>query len=197
MSVQILLAVELIAVLLVAALLPFRVTRGLVGAELVLLAALSGTWAIARSTASDRRVASMRELKANAPHLGREDEGFLSSAKCRACHPTQHATWYASFHRTMTQVATPETVVGDFEDVTLESRNRTYYLERRGNEFWAKLVDPDWERQLRLQGADPDRVPDPPMVERRIVMTTGSHHMQTYWVPSRRRAPSRLMPDKS
>ena len=184
-SIQILLAVELVAVLVVTALLPLRMSRRLVVVELVLLAALTGTWAIARNTASRDRSASTRELVSSAPHLGREDDGFLSSAKCQACHPSQYASWHASFHRTMTQVATPQSVVGNFDGVRLESRGRTYTLRRRGDEFWARLVDPDWERELRLRGANPDRAADPPMVERRIVMTTGSHHMQTYWVPSR------------
>jgi len=33
--------------------------------------------------------------------------GYRSSDTCRACHPSQYASWHASYHRTMTQVATP------------------------------------------------------------------------------------------
>jgi len=42
---------------------------------------------------------------------------FTSSNSCRACHPAQYATWHASYHRTMTQVASPVTVVADFDNV--------------------------------------------------------------------------------
>jgi len=38
------------------------------------------------------------------------EDGYASSRACQACHPGQYAAWHASYHRTMTQVATPETV---------------------------------------------------------------------------------------
>ena len=38
-------------------------------------------------------------------------DGYSSSQSCKACHPSQYAAWYSSYHRTMTQLATPETVV--------------------------------------------------------------------------------------
>src|SRR5262245_54488031 len=63
---------------------------------------------------------------------------YTSSNSCRACHPSQYATWHASYHRTMTQVAGPETVVADFDTVTVvHAHGRPMTLERRGNEFWA------------------------------------------------------------
>jgi hypothetical protein len=37
--------------------------------------------------------------------------GYVGSEACRACHPSQYHSWHASYHRTMTQVATPETVL--------------------------------------------------------------------------------------
>ncbi|MGH9420003.1 MAG: hypothetical protein ACRD3J_08525, partial [Thermoanaerobaculia bacterium] len=36
------------------------------------------------------------------------EDGYVSSNTCRACHPSQYETWRGSYHRTMTQVATPE-----------------------------------------------------------------------------------------
>lgn len=95
---------------------------------------------------------------------------FVQSSSCRSCHPHEYATWHGSYHRTMTQAATPEAVVGDFRNVTLEFGGRTYRLFRRGDTFWAEMDDPLWE------GAGPA-----PRVERPIVMTTGSHHLQVYW----------------
>src|SRR6185436_7771037 len=47
-------------------------------------------------------------------------DGFESSGACRACHPSQHASWRASYHRTMTQVATPQTVAASFDGVRVD-----------------------------------------------------------------------------
>jgi predicted CXXCH cytochrome family protein len=55
-------------------------------------------------------------------------------------------------------------------------------LEKRGDEFWVEMLDPEWERGTIERGSDADTVRDAPRVWKRIVMTTGSHHMQTYWV---------------
>jgi hypothetical protein len=153
------------------------------------LAGLLGACALACGWAwrqeRERRQASLGSLVASIPELGRGQDGYVSSETCRACHPEQYATWHRSFHRTMTTLATPANNRGRFEGVTLESRGRPYRLQRRGDEFWAELVDPDWEREERLAGRDPDAAASPPRVERRVVMITGSHHMQTYWVAGR------------
>lgn len=82
--------------------------------------------------------------------------GYISSDNCRSCHPDQYATWHRSYHRTMTQLPSAESVRGNFNNVTLELPGETYRLERRGDDF---------------------RVND-----KRVTLLTGSHHMQTYWV---------------
>jgi hypothetical protein len=101
------------------------------------------------------------------------DEGYVSSETCRACHPSQYATWHDSYHRSMTQLATPDTVRADFDGVTVAAvkNGRPLRLERRGNEFWAEMDDPDWDG---TGGA-------PPRITRQVVMITGSHHQQVYW----------------
>jgi hypothetical protein len=100
-------------------------------------------------------------------------DAYVSSDTCRACHPSQYATWRASYHRTMTQVATPETVVATFDHVVVtEVPGDPIELERRGSEFWATLNDPD---------SPPDTGGRPSRVQRQIVMTTGSHQQQAYW----------------
>ena len=113
------------------------------------------------------------------------DQDFVSSNACVSCHPGEHASWHETFHRTMTQVASPESVLASFDDVELESRGRKYRLWRDGDEYWIRLVDPDWERETAAGGIDPRTVDDPPVVNRRIVLTTGSHHLQDYWIPSK------------
>ncbi|MBM84343.1 MAG: C cytochrome precursor [Planctomycetaceae bacterium] len=109
-------------------------------------------------------------------------EQFVSSNACQECHPSQHASWHRTFHRSMTQVASTESVVGDFDDVQLESRGRSYRLYKKGEEFWVNMADPDWEASALKHGADLAQIDDPPIVDRQIIMTTGSHHMQGYWI---------------
>ena len=100
------------------------------------------------------------------------DGGYASSDSCRACHPSQFASWHASYHRTMTQVATPDSVVASFDHVQVSQvPGHPMRLERRGRELWAELDDPDWDGQG----------PAPPRITRQVVMTTGSHHQQIYW----------------
>ena len=127
------------------------------------------------------------DLLAQAPHLGRIDDGFVGSDACQSCHKDQFATWHRSYHRTMTQLATPDNIVAPFDNVTLTSRQRVYHLQRRRDEFWVEMVDPEWDQfQLQKHGVwvDLDSLPDPPRVQRQVVMATGSHHMQLYWVGS-------------
>lgn len=107
--------------------------------------------------------------------------GYVTSAACRDCHPSQHQSWYATYHRTMTQLATDATVLGDFDDVKLESRNRRYHLQRKDGEFLVTMADPYWETYWKNEGKNVEAVAEPPMVTRKIVMTTGSHNMQGYW----------------
>ncbi len=175
----------LVVFLAAAAALAARVTPKRSAAPVLSLLAVAATSALAWAAARGRRAASTRALAAAVPGLGRPDEGYVSSSACRSCHPSQHESWRRSFHRTMTTLATPETVRGRFAGEVLTSRGRTYDVGRRGDEFWVDLADPDWERGQRLAGHDPDERGEAPGVSRRVVMVTGSHHMQTYWVAGR------------
>ncbi|MGI9591117.1 MAG: hypothetical protein ACR2P8_07100 [Myxococcota bacterium] len=107
----------------------------------------------------------------------RDDGGFATSDRCRACHPGAYAAWHGSFHRTMTQRAIPASVLGNFDGVALTSRGHRTRLERRGDEFWADLPDPLW-----LVEPSPNKPATPPRIRVRVVMTTGSHHLQNYWI---------------
>jgi hypothetical protein len=152
--------------------------RRALGVSVALLAVTAGAaWAAERR---ERRT-DEELLAAETPALTRED--YVTSDTCRSCHPREYHTWHRSFHRTMTQIARPGAVVPAWEG-ELESRGRRYELFTRGDVFWADVVDPDWERAYRLAGRDPDADPAPPRARLPVVMTTGSHHMQTYWVPS-------------
>lgn len=92
--------------------------------------------------------------------------GYVGSAECRSCHPHNHATWHDSYHRTMTQVATPESVLGDFDDVRLAGKGLDVRLFRQGGKF---LVE------MHRHNPEVKRVYP-------VVMTTGSHTRQAYWM---------------
>ncbi len=97
---------------------------------------------------------------------------YAGSRQCQSCHPKEYATWEKSFHRTMTQAVTPDTVLADFDDATLEYEGRTYRTFKKGDLFFVDVP------KIGTVGAEPeDRVVRP------VVMSTGSHHQQLYWYP--------------
>lgn len=122
-----------------------------------------------------------------------QSRGFVSSTSCRACHREQYESWHRTFHRTMTQVASAESIVAPFDGRNLHRAEVTYSVERRGDEFWVTTPDPDREFFLVRKG-EPKYMPELPIVERQVVMTTGFHHLQTYWLSSQMGNELRLFP---
>jgi hypothetical protein len=138
-------------------------------APITVLLLASAALGVALAIAGDRDVPesdiATRPIRLNA-------DGYVSSDTCKACHPSEYETWYGSFHRTMTQVATPDSVRADFDGVRVENTHgQPMFLERDGDTFWAEFDDPGWE------GADASR----PRIRRQVVMITGSHHQNIYW----------------
>src|SRR5687767_467947 len=79
------------------------------------------------------------------PPIQIPEDGYTSSATCRACHPAQYASWHRSYHRTMTQVASADSVAADFDNVTVaDVHGRPMTLTRSGRQFRAAFDDPDW-----------------------------------------------------
>ena len=111
--------------------------------------------------------------RSSLPREGRPG-GFVSSSACQACHPDQYASWYRTYHRTMTQPANARTVEGRFDNVELKHRGERWHLEHQGDEYW--IEGPDLDKPT-LQGGAAKRT------RKRVGMLTGSHHMQVYWIP--------------
>lgn len=116
--------------------------------------------------------------------------GYVTSDRCRSCHAAQYENWHASFHRTMSQVVSVDTVIAGFDDVELGAAGQRYRLQRRGDGFWVELPaqaaagSPDG---AAAGGAGVAANPQPDAASgrwRRIVQSTGSHHYQLYWYPS-------------
>ncbi|MGC4084521.1 MAG: hypothetical protein QM736_20995 [Vicinamibacterales bacterium] len=105
------------------------------------------------------------------------DDGFASSEACRACHPSQFASWYASYHRTMTQVATPDSAIPSFDGQTVAAvQGRPMTLRRSGSRLYAAFDDPD----------SPLAAGSRPRIEREVTLITGSHNQQVFWYGTER-----------
>lgn len=136
---------------------------------LVLLSLAAAALGIAGVAARDTLPPESRVT--NRPVQKRED-GFVSSSTCKACHPSQYTSWHASFHRTMTQVATPETAIPEFDGVTVDSvHGRPMVLRQQGQQLWAEFDDPD----------SPEPPERRPRIERQVTLITGSHNQQIFW----------------
>ena len=136
-------------------------TASMIVAALALLAGTAAGHALwaARMARHERSAA---QLSASLPQPTGEG-GYVTSDSCRACHPSEYASWHRSFHRTMTQTASARTVRAPFAGETLvDEAGRSYHLRRAGDELWVDISG---------VGA------------RRIGLVTGSHHMQAFWLP--------------
>ncbi|MBK6917989.1 MAG: hypothetical protein IPH07_11365 [Deltaproteobacteria bacterium] len=130
--------------------------------RLVLCSALAisaGAAAWARQLRIDA-ASTWARARATALPERRERSRYAGSESCRACHGAAWHSWHGSHHRTMTQAAAPDTVVAP----------------------WAGELPGDV--QLRWDGdapvvVRPDAAPEP------VVMLTGSHHMQLFWLHDR------------
>ena len=174
--------------LAVAALLFLRRPRRLPGwAPGFLICVMAGAiiGAVRWNQRLDQRRQTAQRIASTAPRTGR-DGGYVSSDRCQACHPGQYASWHRSFHRTMTQYASPESVVGPFENVPLNAAGESYRLEREGDQFFVDMIDPDWRLQQMTQPQSRRTDVVPPRTKKRVSLLTGSHHMQTCWVASRK-----------
>ena len=131
-------------------------------ANMVVLTALLAAMAIALWH-------DLRRSSATAPNnrpIQAKQASYVTSNRCRACHPGNYASWHTSFHRTMTQVATPETLLSKTPTTELEFAGRQYRLERTANKL---LVS---SRSLGESSYGPPR---------EVVLLTGSHNLQILW----------------
>jgi cytochrome c552 len=136
---------------------------------ILVLLSVSGSagwaWSIHRERLVPERDVANRPIQVG-------EDGYVSSTTCRSCHPNEYASWHGSYHRTMTQVATPQTIVPSFDGVRIDDvYGKPMRLEQRGSELWAEFDDPD--------GSETGN--DRPRIRRQVVMITGSHNQQVYW----------------
>lgn len=80
----------------------------------------------------------------------------------------------------MTQEATPETVLGNFDTRMIKVGGYPYLPVRQGDKFLMTVVHPDWETQEIREGRDPNATALPPAIAYTIDRVIGSHHQQVY-----------------
>ena len=121
------------AIILALGLVPFATARGrpagraAIAVPIVWMGlVLAVAWGRALLPSTDRFPEQGRPVEVLA-------EAFEGSGACQACHPGEYATWYASYHRTMTQLALPDVVRGGVSNgqVHRARRTGTYRLEQR------------------------------------------------------------------
>lgn len=95
-----------------------------------------------------------------------EPTAWATSRSCAGCHQDQHASWYRTFHRTMTQEATPATVRGRFDGRVYRYWGVGVRPVQRDGRFFFEYVDADDQVTLRLP----------------VLRTVGSRRYQQYLV---------------
>ncbi|MDA7877933.1 multiheme c-type cytochrome [bacterium] len=103
-------------------------------------------------------------------------DGYTKASACLECHGEQYESWHDSYHRTMTQVATTDSVMGNFKNQTVTFNGRTYKMTEDGELCWVELP-------ANVVQPEGQNVPPNERTQLPIVMSTGSHHMQVYWFP--------------
>ena len=97
--------------------------------------------------------------------IGDQPATFVGSPACQGCHEAQYGDWLGSHHQQAMQVASAETVLGDFDNASLEYFGATTRFFVRDGGYYVETAD----------GSGQDR-------EFRIAYTFGVEPLQQYLV---------------
>ena len=70
-----------------------------------------------------------------------ENAAYVGAEVCGSCHQQQEQLWQQSDHHKAMQVAKPETVLGDFSDLTVTFHGIASRLYRQDKRYWVDTVD--------------------------------------------------------
>ncbi|MEX1363544.1 MAG: multiheme c-type cytochrome, partial [Nannocystaceae bacterium] len=99
----------------------------------------------------------------------RRHSTVVGSDRCRACHPSEHETWGASYHRTMTQRAQGEAVLAPFAGETVQALG-----------FVATMSGGRQHPHVRVERLDAEAGTDAVLLDADVELTVGSHRYQQY-----------------
>jgi 5-methylcytosine-specific restriction endonuclease McrA len=94
-----------------------------------------------------------------------DDRQWTGSAACESCHSDRHASWYRTYHRTMTQEAGPQSVLRQFDGQRLEADGTVLRPVQYEGGYAFEYLDSTTDEVI-------GRVP--------IMRTVGSHRYQQY-----------------
>jgi predicted CXXCH cytochrome family protein len=90
---------------------------------------------------------------------------YVGASSCKGCHEDKFRSWHRTYHRSMTQLPSRETVLGAFDGTEVAAFGaRATPFERDGH-FYFKLP---------AAGGEPER-------EAEVALTVGSHRYQQYF----------------
>lgn len=168
-----------IFLLIVIAVFPVVRTRGrrTPGVSALIVVALAGSATTALFVLDRQREHPISESEVEGRPIQVREKGYVSSDACQTCHPDEYGSWHDSYHRSMTQVASPESVMGRFDGQPVRALGRRVVPLEHDGDYYMDMpaLSPLREGEER---------PAPGRILRRVVMTTGSHHMQAYWYES-------------
>ncbi len=124
---------------------------------LVLIVLVAGGYAI--------RLTSLAIGEELAAPVARREAPWVTSNTCRTCHADHYASWHRTFHRTMTQEATANSIRGTFDGRDVTYWGMTIRPIRRGDRFFFEYLDSDAGKVIAT-------LP--------ILRTVGSHRYQQY-----------------
>ncbi|WP_426128852.1 tetratricopeptide repeat protein [Pseudomonas sp. DWP1b1] len=68
---------------------------------------------------------------------------LVDEQQCQGCHQAQAKDWQGSHHQLAMQLATPQTVLADFNDASFTGEGETTRFFRRGDDFWVNTPGSD------------------------------------------------------
>jgi len=80
--------------------------------------------------------------KETAQTFAHRKAAWAGSQTCQSCHPDQYASWHRTFHRTMTQAATPQSVLGAFDGKVVTFYGVPARPLREGDRYFIEYLDP-------------------------------------------------------
>ncbi len=91
---------------------------------------------------------------------------FIGHESCKSCHEPEYRDWLLSDHHRAMAAATPENVLGDFNDVEFEHFGQKFRFFRKGEEYWINALDAEGKPQ-----------------DMKVEYTFGHYPLQQYLIP--------------
>ncbi|MGF1759854.1 tetratricopeptide repeat protein [Photobacterium sagamiensis] len=73
------------------------------------------------------------------------EASFVGTDACIDCHQNEYIEWQDSDHDMAMRHADEESVLGNFNDASLESKGQTNRFFKKGDEYWVNIQDADGE----------------------------------------------------